>query len=224
MNMSKLLVVDDDDSMRNLLRARLNGLYEVIDTGDPEQALALALEHKPDAVLLDLMMPRFSGYELCQSLRSMSYTSRIPVFIITGKGGAEAKEHCRNLGATGYFEKPVDFQYLKQRVSEEIQTHRPERRAHVRVRMRVPLTLKGKDEAGNAFMESTATENVSASGFLCNCRVPLAKGAKIEVYLTSGSERFVGRARVVRQESSGVPWQRYGFHFDEKTADWVLQD
>ena len=91
--MNKLLVVDDDDSMRNLLRARLAGSYQVIDTGDPEQALALALEHKPDAVLLDLMMPGFSGYELCQSLRSMSYTARIPVFIITGKGGAVYKIH-----------------------------------------------------------------------------------------------------------------------------------
>jgi len=222
--MNKLLVVDDDDSMRNLLRVRLAGVYEVIDTGDPEQALALALEHKPDAVLLDLMMPRFSGYELCQSLRSMSHTSRIPVFIITGKGGAEAKEHCRNLGATGYFEKPVDFQHLKQRVLQEIQTHRPERRAHVRVRMRVPLKLKGTDSEGNHFEEPTATENVSAGGFLCDCNISLTKGTQVEVYLTSGGERFVGRARVARKESASVPWQRYGFHFDEKTADWVLQD
>jgi len=43
--------------------------YEVIDTQDPEQALGLALEHKPDAILLDLMMPKFSGFELCQSFR-----------------------------------------------------------------------------------------------------------------------------------------------------------
>jgi DNA-binding response OmpR family regulator len=48
--------------------------YEVIDTVDPEQALGLALEHKPDAILLDLMMPKFSGFELCQSFCSLSYT------------------------------------------------------------------------------------------------------------------------------------------------------
>lgn len=223
-SMHKLLVIDDDESMRGLLRMRLAGAYEVIDTGDPEQAVALALEHKPDAVLLDLMMPGLSGYELCQSLRSMSYTSRIPIFIVTGKGGAEAKEHCKNLGAADYFEKPVNFQYLKQRVSEELQTQRPERRGHVRVRMHVPLKLRGIDAMGKLFEEATTTENVSAEGFLCNCNATLVKGTVVEVFLTNAGELFVGRARVVRKESPLATWQRYGFHLEEKSGEWVLQD
>src|ERR1700722_14040533 len=75
----KILIVDDDEATLNLMRTRLSEDYEVICTIDPEQALGLALEHKPDAVLLDLMMPKFSGFELCQSLRSLSYTSTIPI-------------------------------------------------------------------------------------------------------------------------------------------------
>jgi DNA-binding response OmpR family regulator len=59
----KILIVDDDKAMCNLLRACLSEGYEVFDTVDPEQALGLALEHKPDAILLDLMMPKFSGFE-----------------------------------------------------------------------------------------------------------------------------------------------------------------
>ena len=220
--MHKLLIVDDDESMRSLIRARLSSTYEVFDTGDPEQALALALEHKPDAVLLDLMMPKFSGFDLCQSLRSLSYTSRIPVFIVTGKAGEEAREYCKNLGATGYFEKPVDFAALKARLSQELQTQRLERRAQVRVRMRVGLKLRGTDAAGNRFEEVTATENVSAGGFLCNCAASLTQGDLLEVFLISGSERFVGRARVVRKEGSETTWQRYGFQLEEKTGQWVL--
>jgi DNA-binding response OmpR family regulator len=221
--MHKLLIVDDDEAMRSLMRVRLASTYEVFDTGYPEQALALALEHKPDAVLLDLMMPKFSGFELCQSLRSLSYTARIPVFIVTGKGGAEAKEHCERLGATGYFQKPVDFQELKRRLSEEIQTQRPERRAHVRVRMRVALKLRGTDAIGNRFEELTSTEDVSAGGFLCHCTAGLAKGAVVDVFLAAGTERFAGRARVVRKDSSTAPLERYGFQLEEKTGDWVLQ-
>jgi DNA-binding response OmpR family regulator len=182
------------------------------------------LEHKPDAVLLDLMMPRFSGFELCQSLRSLSYTSRIPVFIITGRGGAEAKEHCQNLGASGYFEKPVDFQQLRRRLGEEFQARRVERRAHVRVRMRVALKLSGSDSAGNLFEEQTVTENVSAGGFFCSCKAQLAKGVSVEVFLTSGSERYVGRARVVRADPVVTPMQGYGFQLEEKSGQWVLQD
>lgn len=221
--MQKLLIVDDDESMRSLLRIRLASSYEVFDTDDPEQALALALEHKPDAVLLDLMMPKFSGFELCQSLRSLTYTSRIPVFIVTGKGGVEAKEHCERLGATGYFEKPVNFQELQRRLTQEFETQRPERRAHVRVRMRVVLKLRGTDAVGNRFEESTSTENVSAGGFLCHCNASLAKGAVVDVFLATGNERFAGRGRVVRKEA-GAPMERYGFQLEEKTGDWVLQD
>ncbi len=221
--MQKILIVDDDQAMRNLMKIRLADTYEVINTGDPERAIGLTLEHKPDAILLDLMMPKFSGFELCQSLRSLSYTALIPIFVITGESGAKYKEHCQNLGATGYFEKPVDFKELKNRLSVELQEKKPERRAHVRVRMRIALKLRGTDASGRQFEEITSTDNVSAGGFLCNCMSSLLKDTIVDVILASGAERFVGRARVVRKESSGTPWQRYGFQLKEKTQDWVLQ-
>jgi DNA-binding response OmpR family regulator len=221
--MPKILIVDDDDAMRGLLRARLETSYEVFDTGDPDQALGLALEHKPDAVLLDLIMPKFSGFDLCQSLRSLSYTSRIRVFVITGKGGDEAREYCENLGATGFFQKPVDFALLKRRLAEELEAQRPERRGETRVRMRVSVKLRGTDATGKPFEEVTVTENVSANGFLCNCSAVLAAGVMVEVFLVSGIERYVGQARVMRKESSDTNWQRYGFHFEEKAGEWVLQ-
>jgi DNA-binding response OmpR family regulator len=66
--MAKILIVDGDQSMRQLLRLRLADTYEIIDTGEPEQALSLALEHRPEAIFLDLMMPKHSGFQLCQSL------------------------------------------------------------------------------------------------------------------------------------------------------------
>jgi len=80
--MQKILIVDDDEAVRGLHRLRLSDSYDVIETGDAEEALALALHHKPAAVLLDPMMPKFSGFEVCQSLHSLSYTSLIPIFVI----------------------------------------------------------------------------------------------------------------------------------------------
>ncbi|MGC2332406.1 MAG: response regulator, partial [Candidatus Acidiferrales bacterium] len=65
--MAKILIVDDDADMRNLHKMRLNDSYEILETEDPEEALGLALEHKPAAILLDLMMPRLSGFELCHT-------------------------------------------------------------------------------------------------------------------------------------------------------------
>jgi DNA-binding response OmpR family regulator len=222
--MPKILIVDDDESVRGLLRMRLSDSYQIVETGDPEQALALALENKPDAILLDLMMPGFSGFELCQSFHTLSYTSRIPIFVITGEAGTKYKEHCESLGAKGYFHKPVDFVALKATLAEELKGKIPERRAHKRVQMRVILSLRGSDASGKQFSEATTTENVSAGGFLCNCSATLIKGAAVEVFLTSGGhERYAGRAQVVRKDAAGSPWQRYGFQFVETTSDWVLQ-
>lgn len=221
--MQKILIVDDDPAMRGLMRRRLGDGYEIIDTGSPEQALGLALEHKPDAILLDLMMPKFSGFELCQSFHALSYTGLIPIFVVSGESAAKYKLHCENLGATAYFEKPVDFAELKRRLASELSNKRPERRASVRVRMRVILKLRGTDVHGKPFEESTATENVSAEGFLCNCTQSLVKGSVVEIFLSGGTDRYVGKARVIRQESPGAPWQRYGFQFEEKCLEWVLQ-
>ena len=220
----KVLIVDDDNSMRGLLKARLSDLYDVVDTGDPEQALGLALEHKPAAIMLDLMMPKFSGFELCQNIHSLSYTSRIPIFMVTGESAAKYKEHCRALGATDFFEKPVDFARLRERLATELQDKKVDRRAHVRVKMRVVLKLQGSDADGKVFEQSTFTENVSVGGFLGGCTASLVKDARVKVFLTTGGkDYYAGTAKVVRREAPGAPWQRYGFQFEETTSDWVLQ-
>jgi DNA-binding response OmpR family regulator len=221
--MPKILIVDDDDALRNLMKMRLAGTYEVIDTGDPIQALGLALQHRPDAILLDLMMPNTSGFELCQSLHTLSYTSRTPIFIVSGESAAKYREYVTSLGARGFFEKPVNFPDLKKRLSDEIQAQHPERRADVRVRMRIILKLKGQDAGGRSFEQLTTTENVSAGGLLCNLAIALNKDAILDVFISSaGQDRYVGKVRPARIEGLETPWQRYGFQFVERSREWIL--
>jgi DNA-binding response OmpR family regulator len=222
--MRRILIVDHDETVRSLLRGRLSDVFEVLETADPEQALGLALEHKPDAILLDLSMPKFSGIELCQTLRSISYTSRIPVFAMLEKNGSKPSTPMQELGVVASFEKPVDLEEIKHRLAYQLQNPRPQQRAHVRIRMRTILKLKGTDAKGNPFEELTATENVSVGGFLCNSTTVLADGAVVEVFLATGEERYAGRAHLAHREDFVGPWQRYGFQFETKTKDWVLQD
>lgn len=220
-----VLVVDDDEVVRNLLQLRLAGTYNIVHTGDPEQAVGIALERKPDAILLDLMMPGLSGFELCHWLHSLSYTSRIPIFVVTGEAGSKYREHCTSLGARGYFQKPIDFASLKATLTAELQDKPPERRKHKRVQMRVLLKLRGIDSDGEPFEQLTTTENVSARGFFAACSASLIRGTAIEVYTVAGSqERFAGVAHAVRSDESASPWQRYGFELIDATSEWLLQD
>jgi DNA-binding response OmpR family regulator len=221
--LGKVLVVDDDDALRRLMHLELADTYEVIDTGEPELGLAMALEHRPDAILLDLRMAKYSGYELCQTFTSFSRTQTIPVIIVSGEGGAQTKVHCKQLGATAYFEKPLDFEALKVCLRGLIKTHRHIPRAEVRVRLRVALKLRGKDAHGNDFEEAAVTENVSLSGFLCTCTRELRIHSLIDVYIESGRDEFVGEAKIMHSDSQVWPLHRYGCRFTEKKGPWVLQ-
>jgi DNA-binding response OmpR family regulator len=221
--MDKLLIVDDEEAMRRLLRINLGDRYEIIDTGNAEQALAMAMECKPNAILLDLRMPNYSGFELCRIVKSMTSTQLIPVIIISGEAGATTKLLCKELGATAYFEKPVDFDALRAGLTKVLHAAQPERRSEVRVRLRVMLKLRGTDINEKPFEEVSATENVSQSGFLCGCTALLKKDSTIEVHLVSGGAQFVGKARVVRSEGHGTPYPLYAFRFVHKEGDWILQ-
>src|ERR1700682_2385960 len=133
--MRKVLIVDDDEALRRLIRLELCDTHEVFDSGEPERGLALALEHRPDAILLDLRMPKYSGYELLQTFTSFSRTQMIPVIIVSGEAGGQTKEHCNQLGAAGYFEKPIDFEALRACLQQIAKTRRYVPRSEGRVQV-----------------------------------------------------------------------------------------
>jgi DNA-binding response OmpR family regulator len=221
--MQMLLVVDDDEALRRLMRLELSDTYEIIDSGEPERALALALEHKPDAILLDLRMPKYSGYELLQTFTAFSHTQKIPVIIVSGEAGGQTKVHCRQLGAFGYFEKPIDFEALRACLGQIASTRKFVPRTEVRVRLHIPLKLLGTDSQGNKIDHETTTEDVSLSGFRCTCTAELAVGSIVDVYLTSYGTNYVGKARIVHADPGAAPPRHYGCRFIEKAGPWVLQ-
>lgn len=189
----------------------------------PEEALALALEHKPDAILLDLRMPKYSGFELCQTFTSLSSTQLTPVLVISGEAGSNTKDFCRGLGVVGYLEKPVDFAALRDRLAELLKGERKERRSDVRVRLSLPLRLRGKDAEGKTFEALTTTENVSLNAFLYACRNNLCIDSIVDVYLVVSPEQLVGKAQIVRSEWKDTEYPRYACRFVQKTGNWVLQ-
>jgi CheY-like chemotaxis protein len=221
--MKRMLLVEDDEAMRKLIRQRMGDSYEIVETGDPTEALGLALEAKPDFVVLDLMMPRFSGLELCQTLSSVSNTQQIPIFVITGRAAIDHRENCLNLGAKDFFEKPIDFDRLKKGIESALSQPTKERRSEPRIRLKVILKLIGTGKGGKQFELLTATDDVSVSGFLARCIVPVEAGAVVEVFLVNrDGESSVGKAEVRHVQWPGLAWQTCGFRFVYKSGAWIL--
>jgi len=221
--MDKLLIVDDEEAIRRLLRINLEDRYEILDTGVSGQALAMAMQSKPNAIILDLRMPNYSGFELCRTFKSMTSTQLIPIIIISGEAGATTKLFCKELGAAAYFDKPVDFDALRVRLANVLRAAQPERRSEMRVHLRVMLKLRGIDINEKPFEEVTATENLSKNTFFCGCTAPLKTESSVEVNLVNGGAKFVGKALVVRSEGCDTPYPRYAFRFVQKEGDWILQ-
>jgi DNA-binding response OmpR family regulator len=206
--MPRILIVDDDEDMRGMVRASLSTKYEIFDTGEPESVLALTLEHRPDAILLDLSMPKVSGFELCRALSSLSLTKQIPIFIVSGND-VKNRAFCQNLGAAGYFTKPIDFEKLKNQLEKVIRSKGAEQRADVRVALKVTLRLKGKSRSGAYFEVHASTSS-------------LDEATTVQVTLCGDSELNLGYARLVRVVT-GEASNRYGFQFIGSTGAKLLE-
>lgn len=222
MDKNRILIVDDDGATRRLLKERLNDSYDIVDTGEPTKALSLALELHPNCILLDLLMPGLTGFELCKTLSSLSLTQLIPILVVSGNPMSQYHEFCANLGAKDYFQKPIDFDQLRARIAEVVKERPSDRRAEVRVRLQVMVKLRGIERHGNVFEELAITDDVSPSGFRCACSAVLDAKSVVEVYLTGGGvKRRVGRAQVVHALWPGTPAQQYGFQFLQKPYEWI---
>lgn len=121
----KILTVDDSQLIHTMLEDSLvtEGL-ELLHAYDAEQGLWLAKRAKPDLILLDVVMPKSSGFELCQSLKNDSQTEYIPVIFISGTGDTFNKVQGLDLGAVDYITKPFDPAELLARVRAALRTKR----------------------------------------------------------------------------------------------------
>lgn len=105
--MSKILIAEDERDILELITYTLEfGGYEVIPTTNGEDALDLTRHEKPDLVLLDVRMPRMSGYEVCTRIKADDDTRRIPVVFISAKGQEAEVNTGYDLGAIDYILKP----------------------------------------------------------------------------------------------------------------------
>ena len=113
----RLLIADDNAQNRELLEAYLAGDgHDILMAEDGPQTLAVAMKEHPDLILLDIMMPRMSGYEVCTKLKADDRTKDIPVLMVTALKEPGDIEKAVSAGADDFLTKPVHRLELKTRV------------------------------------------------------------------------------------------------------------
>ena len=116
-NPPRILIVDDNETNRDILRTRLRPQgYELMEAGDGEEALSAARQHHPDLILLDVMMPKIDGIEVCRRLKADADLPFMPIILVTAKADTKDVVAGLDAGADEYLTKPVDQGALVARV------------------------------------------------------------------------------------------------------------
>jgi DNA-binding response OmpR family regulator len=122
--MSRILVVEDDAAILRGLRDNLAAeSYEVITAADGAEGYRLSQDKKPDLIVLDLMLPKLSGYEICKKLRDEG--NRVPILMLTARGDEADRVLGLDLGADDYVTKPFSVRELLARVRALLRRSEP---------------------------------------------------------------------------------------------------
>ena len=122
--MPSILVIDDDDLvLRTVQRAlKLYGHHVMVASGGAE-GMQLARRHKPDLMLLDVVMPGLNGYQVCRQARSDPMLEEVPILFLTARGKDEDKIEGFRAGADDYLTKPFNMEELRLRIAAILRRH-----------------------------------------------------------------------------------------------------
>lgn len=120
-NKELILVIDDNEDIRNYIREQLENKYMIIDAADGEEGLLSARTELPDLIITDVMMPKMDGYEFCSKLRNDVKTSHIPIIMITARAALEDKLEGLEKGIDAFLTKPFNNDELNLRVRKLIE-------------------------------------------------------------------------------------------------------
>ena len=113
----RILLADDSLTTLTMHRMILSGAgYELLTAKDGQEAIELATTHRPDLILMDVVMPRKTGFEAVRALRNQAETKSIPVIMVTTRAEPRVIEICFQCGCSDFINKPVDGAVLLAKV------------------------------------------------------------------------------------------------------------
>ncbi len=142
---ARILVVDDNAQNLELLQAYLEDLGCQIEIAhDGAEAIEIARQRVPDVVVLDVMMPRLSGFQVCERLKKDPATARVPIVMVTALNEISDVERAIEAGADDFLTKPVQRLELLARVKSQINVQ------HIRRRLEIAIKRLREMDAGSA--------------------------------------------------------------------------
>jgi len=119
-----VLIVDDEQPIRSLVRRLLGDMYIVLEAADGKAGVEAAQKRKPDIILMDILMPKMSGYAALRTIKTDPVTKEIPVVMLTGLGNELDKKLAKQMGADGYITKPFSLKDIKKTIGKLLKSRK----------------------------------------------------------------------------------------------------
>ena len=114
-----ILLVEDENEFRQMLKIRLEAnSYSVLEAGDGIEGLNMARKHKPDLIILDIMLPKMDGYRVARLLKFDTHYRHIPIIMLTARVQDVDRENGMSAGADVYLTKPFDAQEQEKSIAD----------------------------------------------------------------------------------------------------------
>ncbi|KAA6338812.1 Sensor histidine kinase TmoS, partial [termite gut metagenome] len=215
----KVLIVDDEEEIRQYLRAELSATYRIFETTNGKEALDFILKEKPNLVISDVMMPEMDGITLAKKLKANININHIPIILLTAKSSEEDKAEGFDIGADAYIAKPFNVELLKKLMANVLKNReRLEHRAidsETNKALIKPVVLRPSDQVLYEKIIKIVNENISNpqlnSEFLAKeigmSRVHIHRKLK---ELTKQSPRDFIKAIRLKQSADLLSSQKFG--------------
>ena len=115
----RILMVEDTEDNRQIIRDLIESVgYDLIEAGDGEEGVAMAAQHKPDLILMDIQLPVMDGYEACRRIKANPDLRHIPIIAVTSYALSGDEEKTRDAGCDSYVAKPFSPRQLLAKINE----------------------------------------------------------------------------------------------------------
>ena len=162
------LVVEDNQDVATYINLCLQNGYQIINASNGEEGVKMAIEHTPDIIISDIMMPKKNGFELCETLKQDIKTNHIPIILLTAKASQQDKISGLSIGADAYLTKPFNKEELLIRITQLIELRKTLQRKYKLDANFSIETQKPSENVNDAFINSviqTINKNIENSNF-----------------------------------------------------------
>ena len=182
----RILIIDDEPDLREVLASIIGERYEVSESHGGYEGLKSAIRNPPALILLDLKMPDFKGFDLCRLLRLDPEFNSIPIIVLSGCQGTEDRTRSFALGADDYISKPFDSGELLARIERKLKTFEPT--------VPQPVGGPGVVKCGNLKVNAATHE-----AFVGENQIHLgALECRLLYLLVANSEKLLSRQQIIQ--------------------------